>query len=185
MNRRARFASSARHCAALVLAAALAGCGTFGIERKPGPACPDVLTLRDAGQVVRYQDGPGRDLTDVMFEAKVLGFSGECDWEKDRSKVTLDLGVAFEVILGPAAKDKRARFEYFVAIPAFYPTPAGKQTFAATVEFKGNSTRMRTGDRIKLIIPVAKGKAGEDYPVYVGFKLSEDELRANRRVIVR
>jgi hypothetical protein len=166
----------------------VAGCqsqGWFGVASKPGPTCPDVLPLRDAGALVRYKPGPGRDLTDVLFEAKVAGFSGECDWEKDRSKVTLDLGVAFEVVRGPANVDKTATFEYFVAVPAFYPKPAGKQTFSATVKFQGNISRLRTGDRLKLVIPVAKGKTGEDYPVYVGFKLSDEELRDNRKLIVR
>lgn len=169
--------------AATVLLLTVAGCDTLGFGKKPGPACPDVLTLRDAGSMVRYREGPGRDLTDVVFEARVAGFSGECDYAKDRSSVTLDLGVAFEVLRGPANESRTATFEYFVAVPAFHPAPQGKQNFTATVEFTGNTGRMRTGERIKLVIPMEKGKTGEDYPVYVGFQLSEEELRDNRKLL--
>lgn len=171
--------------AAMALLLFAAGCETIGLTSKPGPACPEVMALRDAGSLVRYREGPGRDLTDVVFEAKVAGFSGECDYAKDRSQVTLDLGVAFEVRRGPANEGRTATFEYFVAVPAFHPAPQGKQTFTATVEFKGNTSRTRTGDRLKLVIPMEKGKTGEDYPVYVGFQLSEEELRDNRKLLPR
>jgi hypothetical protein len=157
------------------------GCGFLGIGGKTQPPCPGVVAPRDAATLVRYAEGAGRDLTDVVFEARVADFAGTCSYNRAGTMVDFDLGVVFDVIRGPAAERNSVSFEYFVAIPAFHPAPEGKRIFRFEATFEGNRHRIRAGDRIRLAIPMEPGTTGEDYPVYVGFQLTPDELEANRR----
>lgn len=157
------------------------GCGFLGIGGRETPPCPGVVAPRDAGTLVRYGEGPGRDLTDMVFEASIADFSGTCDYNRARTSVDFDLGIVFDVSRGPAAEGRTVSFEYFVALPAFHPAPEGKRTFRFEVTFEGNRHRVRAGDRVRLVIPMAQGTTAEDYPVYVGFQLTPEELAANRR----
>ena len=38
---------------------------------------------------------PRRDIIDVLFEAKLANFKGECEYNKARTRVTLDLAIDF------------------------------------------------------------------------------------------
>ena len=163
----------------VVLAALLvAGCGLF--KKEGPPPCPRVSVLSDAGKLVRYREGPGRDLTDVLFEAGISKFVGECAYRDNNTRVTIELSVVFDLRRGPANRDRKAGFEYFVAIPRFHPAPEGKRRLPIRVEFPGNRTRSRVTDVLEVEIPIAKGSKGTDYPVFIGFQLSASELRENR-----
>ena len=36
--------------------------------------CPSISLLKAAEKMTRYREGPGRDLTDVLYEAKISFF---------------------------------------------------------------------------------------------------------------
>jgi len=160
------------------LALLAAGCANLFEKKKP-PPCPAVLVLEDARTLLRYRPGPGRDITDTSFEGKIVYIGGECDYGK--RSVVLDVEVVFELSLGPANPRRVARFEYFVAIPQFHPRPEGKRTFPISVPFPSKRTRLRFTDRLELEIPIARGKRGTDYEVYLGFQLTREELERNRK----
>jgi len=166
-----------RGCVVLV-ALALAGCSMF--DKTPPPPCPPISILADAGKLVRYKPGPGRDITDVLFEAEIADFRGSCVYRDKGTKVSIDLAVMIGLKRGPANRDHKADFEYFVAIPKFHPAPQGKRVLPIRAEFTRNRSRVRVTDTLELEIPIAKGAKGADYPVYIGFQLSPDELRENR-----
>ena len=163
---------------ALLAMLLMAGCGVF--NREVPPPCPQVSVLSDAGKLVRYRDGPGRDITDVLFEAEISNFTGSCVYRDNNTRVTIELSVVFDLLRGPANRDRKAEFEYFIAIPRFHPAPEGKRRLRIGVKFPGNRTRSRVRDVLELEIPIAKGSKGTDYPVYIGFQLSAGELKANR-----
>jgi hypothetical protein len=165
--------------AALLLVLSVSGCGMF--KKVVVPPCPPVSVLEDAANLVRYQEGQGRDIIDVLFEAKVADFKGECEYNKTRTRVTLDLAIDFTLLRGPANLDRAARFAYFVAIPAFHPAPQGKRIFRLAVTFPAKRSRMRIRDEIQIEIPIGRGRAGTDYAVYLGLQLSPGELDANRQ----
>ncbi len=156
----------------------VAGCSVF--KKEVPPPCPRVSVLSDAGKLVRYRDGPGRDITDVLFEAGIVKFVGNCAYRDKNTRVTIELSVVFDLRRGPANRDRKAGFEYFVAIPSVHPAPEGKRRLPIRVEFPGNRTRSRVTDVLELEIPIAKGSKGTDYPVFIGFQLSVGELRENR-----
>lgn len=170
--------ATSRAGAALALALAVAGCGMF--DRRPAPPCPPVLVVKEASKLTLYREGPGRDVTDVLFEGQVVDFRGGCEWNRARTEVDLEIRVAFDVQRGPANRDRRASFRYFVAIPAFHPAPEGKRVFLHEVAFPENVARLRSGDTVRLRIPIAKGKTWEDYPVYIGFQLTPEQAERLR-----
>ena len=61
------------------LLVALAGCGLF--DKEPPKPCPLALVLKDAGEVVRYRPGAGRDLLDVVYHASFGRNSLECRYK--------------------------------------------------------------------------------------------------------
>ncbi len=166
-----------RGCAVLAMLL-VAGCSVF--QKGVPPPCPRVSVLSDASKLVRYREGPGRDITDVLFEAGISDFVGSCVYRDNNTRVTIELSVMFDLRRGPANRDRQAGFEYFVAIPKFHPAPEGKRRLPIRVDFPGNRTRSRVTDVLEVEIPIAKGSSGTDYPVFIGFQLSASELRENR-----
>ncbi len=169
----------------LLMVAALAlisaGCGSV-FDRKPPPKCPPIFILKDAGSLTRYKPGTGKDITDVLFQGKIIDFRGVCDYNKERTTVKIDLNLAFELSRGPANRDRKAAFQYFVAIPRFHPAPQGRNTFSIVAEFAGPATRLRTNDDIQMVIPLDPKVRHDDYAIYLGFQLTREELKDNRRV---
>ena len=91
------------------LLVALAGCGVF--DKEPPKPCPVALVLKEAGEVVRYQPGAGRDLLDVAYRASFGQNSLECHYKGSRLAVALDVEVIAE--RGPGAGAGEARIPYF------------------------------------------------------------------------
>ena len=162
-----------------VLAAAtlvLASCSA--LEDEARYPCPKVFILGDAGNMVRFKPGPGRDITDIVFEARIANFSGSCEYEK--GGVDIELVVRIDVQRGPASPDRRIAFDYFVAIPAFRPQPDAKRVLPVQGAFEENQTRLVYQDEVKMFIPLDKPVEGVNTEVVIGFQLSEDEIEFNR-----
>lgn len=165
----------------LVLAAGIligaAGCGSD--EKPVGPPCPNFLLLGNAGNMTKFRPGPGRDITDVEFRAKIENFRGTC--AHTDAGIEAEFFIEMSIERGPADSSRQAGFEYFVAIPKFHPQPAGKQTFPVRVSFGENQTRLIFRDEISIEIPLGKGETAGDYDVYLGFQLTAEQLEFNRR----
>jgi hypothetical protein len=172
---------SARLAILLALALFTTGCGQ-ALDRGPPPRCPPIFILKDAGSLTRYKPGSGRDITDVLFQAKITDFQGVCDYNRKRTEVEIGLNLVFDLLRGPANRDRKAAFRYFVAIPRFYPAPQGRNIFSVGAEFAGTSTRHRARDEITIKIPLDAKRPLEDYAIYIGFQLTPKELEDNRRV---
>ena len=162
---------------AALLSLAVAGCGMFDSDTYRA-ACPKFLILGQGDNLVKFLPGPGRDVTDVQFEAKIIDFAGTC--EHNSKEVSVTLNIAFAVKRGPASKDRRSDFSYFVAIPAFYPAKEGKRVFPIAVGFQENQTRVIYRDQIDMHIPLKPKEIGANYDVYLGLELSRAELEYNR-----
>ena len=168
--------------AVLLLASLAGGCESLGLgTKKPVPPCPPVLVLKNAESLTHYGPGPGRDITDVDFRSRIVDFRGTCDYNDKRTQVDIALNVMFDVRRGPANRGGKAAFDYFVAIPKFYPAPQGKKTFPLSVAFVGNDTRRQVTDQVHLKIPLAAKARLDDYAIYLGFQLTPEQLRENKR----
>jgi len=167
-----------RPLAAALLPLALASCSVF--SKKETPPCPPVYILSDASKLTKFRPGPGRDLTDVEFEAEIVGFSGGCKY--DEKGAIVDLQVTFDVKRGPADTNRKADFTYFVAIPYFYPSPGAKAEFPTQVSFPEATNYVKfTDEEVVMRVPVKDKDLVDKYEIYLGFQETQEELNRNRQ----
>jgi len=152
------------------------------------PACPNIVIVKDTAEMTTFRPGPGRDLTDVVLDARIDRFDGECatDLERDRSgTVNVDLQLIFEAVRGPANDTKGGSFSYFVAIANRKGDILAKKVFDTEFEFEGNRTRVGGVEELTQEIPLRAGELGEDFDIFVGFQLSPEQLKYNRAKNIR
>ena len=156
----------------------------FGASKIEKPSCPSVKLLKDADKIIVYKTGPGRDISDISFEAEIKSFKGECEYLGDNGtydKVILTLQVALDITRGPAAKSSQFKLSYFVAIPDFFPNPEGKVNFDRFLKFPRDLNSMSILDEvIEITIPLNKNRRGPGTKVLIGFNLNKSQLEFNR-----
>lgn len=169
---------SLRIVAAAMAPLVLASCSL--VEQKEPPPCPPIYILGDAGKVTKYRDGPGRDLTDVVAEAEILGFQGGCTY--DEQGAVVDLQVTLGVKRGPGDTSRSVDLSYFVAIPLYFPSPEAKAVFPVTVTFpEGANYGRYTDEEVTMRVPVKDGDVIQRYEIYLGFQTTQEELERNRQ----
>jgi hypothetical protein len=159
-----------------VLALLLAGCGS-SVDKFP-PACPSLSLLPDAADLTRFT-GSGRDVTDVVMQARIASVPAKCETAAP-DKVRATVSVNADMVRGPAATAASLQADYFVAV-----TEAGQvlqeHDFALSAAFPSNVNRVAAkGQDIELVLPVTKTKSAAAYQIFVGFRLSPEELAYNR-----
>lgn len=166
----------------LLLAAlfALSGCGFFsGSEDKLPPICPGLQLLGDASDVTRYR-GTGRDLTEIVFDARISAVPAQCVRDS-RNVVRTTLQVRSSLTRGPAATTRQAVIGYVVTV-VDGERIIDQQDYALQAVFPSNVDRLDvTSDPIRLLFPVTAQKQASAYKIYVGLRLSPEELAENRR----
>lgn len=156
----------------------VAGCGLF--EKDRVYRCPAVFILEDAKDLTKFKPGPGRDITDILFEAEIVDFKGGCDYDEDDGEAEIELLVQVRVERGPANKNRDIAFEYFVAIPKYQSQPQGKRVLPVKGAFEENRTRLVYQDELQMTIPVKSPEEGEALEIVLGFQLTPEELTFNR-----
>lgn len=170
-----------RGVAALAAAALLGGCGFLGFGDKPNPRsiCPQALILADAGEMTVFRDGPGRDLTDVVAQARIADLIIDC--KPQRRSVTVDLQVAIAAERGPANQSGKQDVEYFVAVVGPQGEVLARQSFRMNFEWPENRMRVGRVDELEPQIPLSAPERAPEYQIWVGLQLTEDQLEWNRR----
>jgi hypothetical protein len=165
--------------ALLTVGAALGGCGTK-IADAGTPACPRVALLADAAHMTVFRDGPGRDLTDIVYDADLGRISGQCVYTHDKSKVTVEMRLAITAKRGPADRSRSAALPYFVAVVDNQSHVLARQEFDTTIAFQPDQTQAGTLEELEQIIKLNKDQPGSDFQVMVGFRLTPEQLKRNR-----
>ncbi|ABC23847.1 conserved hypothetical protein [Rhodospirillum rubrum ATCC 11170] len=171
--------ASRRVLSALAVLAVLAASGCSAFQKPEKRGCPEVRIDAATADLTRFRAGPGRDVTDITLTGEVAGFEGTCSY--DKTGVTVEMFLSFALELGPAASGRAADFEYFVALPSFFPSPAAKKTYTASVVFPDNVNRVRFRDeKVVIRLPLKEDENAAGEQVYAGFQLTRDELRYNQ-----
>lgn len=168
---------------AVVAGLALAGCTD---PNAFAPACPGLRLLPDGADLTRF-NGTGRDLTDLVFQARLDGVppsTGSCKWaDKTHTRVAVTMQVAMTATRGPAMAGRSSALPYFVAVGE---GPGGhqildRQEYATKITFPGNVDRTSVvSDPVTLLLPVSREKSAAAYTVWVSLQLTPDELTYNR-----
>ncbi len=162
----------------LILAASvLALLGACSADDTVYLPCPRIVVVKDAQNLTRFI-GEGRDLTDVVFEAKIDGNGISCDY--DESDLEVEMQVRLEVARGPAAPGEGAKLRYFVAIARTDRTILAREEFGLDISMPGNHTRVVALDDVSPRIPLDPGENGSSYLIYLGLSLSDEEMAYNR-----
>jgi hypothetical protein len=174
-----------------IIALAIMGCDTAKNinpwTNYPVPSCPKIQLLKGTDIITSYTSGKGRDVTDILYEAEINGFKGSCEYIGKKglySEVKLLVKVNFKITRGPAAQGRFLNFSYFVAIPEFYPKPSGQQTFIVKIKFPENRNTLRIVDNeVEILIPLKGSRRGPNTEIFIGFKLTPDQLKFNRKKV--
>gem|GEM_PF-872418 len=167
-------------CLIGVTIAMLSACSSLVGNKKPPPPCPKAFLLKNANSLTYFRSGLTQDVTDILAEIAIVDFKGECNYNKKQTRAHMSITLTFDIKRGPADKKKETNFQYFVAIPKFYPAPKGKKIFLLRAQFKGRKTRIKLVDEISIEIPIPKNSAIDQYAVYIGLQLKPEQLKYNR-----
>ena len=179
--------------AVAVLAFGLGACSAFEYvsDKISDPIvlkCPNYWVVSDAASVVKFRDGPGRDLTDVNFEGEIVGVQLVCisnvDKETLNGTMDVDVTVRFDAARGPANRDRKARFDFFIRVLDPNRNILKGEDLSVVINFPGNKTRLKfRSPPLTLELPITSKWPRSYYRIFAGFKLTRDELNFNRKKI--
>ncbi len=164
-----------RAVAGVVLLASLAACSS--LSQQPPQFCPRLGLMEGAGELTRFQ-GSGRDITDITLSGKIDAVPATCS-QGDDTHVDSELSIKGTYTRGTAAKGRDAVVTYVVTV-LNGDTIIDQRDLPQQISFPAGVDRASfASPPIKLALPVpAQGKP--NYRVFVGFRLTADELAFNR-----
>ncbi|HET6308506.1 MAG TPA: hypothetical protein VFG12_15055 [Rhodopila sp.] len=162
----------------------LFGCGPQ--QNQFAPLCPTAALLPSLADVTRYAGpGPTHDVTDLVFQGRVIAVNGSCEAGDDPKVLPAKVQVSISVRRGPAMKGREADVPVFLAVTEG-ETVRDKKVFPLHIAFPPNVEQFTiTSPEIDLNLPVSAKKSGLAYGVIAGFQLTPEELAANRQASVR
>ena len=148
--------------------------------------CPNYWVVSEAASVVKFRDGPGRDLIDVNYEGEIAGVQLGCLSNIDRKTLTgtmdVDVTVFFNAERGPANRDRKARFDYFIRILNPNKNILKGENLSVVINFPGNKTRLQfRSPPLTFELPITSKWPRSYYRIFAGLKLTREELDFNRR----
>jgi hypothetical protein len=171
----------ALRCVALLSSLlALSACKSF--DKEEPPPCPHVSILADSASLTRFAPGAAQDDKGTVLKAELTSFHGSCSYDADEHRMNFELNIGIDAKRGPAMTGDHADVAYYVAVPAFYPAPFGKEVFPLPLNFGEGKDRLHiTDDTLHIAIPMgADIKELNKYEVFLGLQLTPDELSHNR-----
>ncbi len=166
--------------ATLLLTSLLLAACQSGQENSNLPPCPQVNILSDASRLTVYRDGPGRDLTDVLVDAQMEAVGGSCLYTRKMDGVTVDVVLRMRALRGPASTGTGADLTYFVAVTNKDREIVAREEFPIRIEFPANASQVAASDELEQVIPLRGGARAEDYAIFIGFKLTPEQVERNR-----
>ncbi len=180
-TRAAVTAGRAAALAGLLLPAACGGAPRDPMAEVTAP-CPRVALLGEAADLTRY-DGATRDLSALVLDARLTGFTATCDYAPRNAGLDVTLRLAMSAERGPAARGREATLPYLVAVV----TPderevLAREGYSAQAVFPANVGRVRTqGEEITIRLPGRDPQEAARRTVLLGFALTPEELALNRQ----
>jgi hypothetical protein len=162
---------------AAALLTLLPACSMF--DKKDERACPRIEVVGDLSRLVKFQDGPGRDLSDIVFSARIDDVKSGCKY--DKTGVTIDLAVFLLGERGRAGAGVGKRnVTYFVAVTDRTQSIIDRPLFTSPFEF-ADKKLASINDEFQLRIPLSPTASASNHTIIVGFQLTPEEIDFNER----
>lgn len=137
--------------------------------------CPPIGAFKEAETLTRFRPGPGRDLTDVRFDAKIGRTVGLCKVTQSTLTAEVNAGIELFASRGPALEQRKVPLEYFIAIQAPNGKIASRQSFAVEVDFGKGLQEARLLDYLTFKIPEATAENLRGYRIFFGLQMTREE----------
>ena len=139
--------------------------------------CPEVEVPAEVSRLVAFRPGPSRGPGDMTFEVSFIKTGARCT--RSGGRLVVGLRLEMMVRLGPASQSRKADLAYFVALTDGAGQIREKWIFSAEARLE-DSTQLRLWEELELVIPEPPADAPPGHRLYVGFQLSEEQVRYNR-----
>ena len=177
--------------AALTALIGLTGCGADSIPFYSEPivlSCPDYAILEDASTLTAFQEGAGRDITDITVRGQITQVQLEClsDIDNDTNSGQMDITIIpiIAAEMGAANTSEAATLPYFIAVVGPDKEILYREGLSMDVSFKNNRTRLvARAPATTIELPITPNIRNQYYLVYVGFELTEQQAAFNRKQI--
>ena len=170
--------------AAVLLPAAALGVASCSETPKQSMPCPVVKQVPDASYITRFA-GDSEDLTDTLFEARLVGVQPMCHYIEDndtkKTKIESDILVKLAASRGPKLTDDKVTFNYVVALTGKGGQKLTRQPFDVEMPLTADKPTGQLVDNPTVTIPLKQGENGDFYQIYVFLEVTEKELAYNRR----
>lgn len=138
--------------------------------------------------MIQFRDGPGRDITDIVVNARMgeirLGCLTEVDNETNSGVLELDVSPIVLAEMGASNTDSKGALPYFVVITDPEKKILYREELTLPVSFEGNRTRLViTAAPTTLELPITPEIRSNYYKVYSGFVLTPEQVEFNRKRI--
>ncbi len=173
-----RVAGGLRRRALLGALLALAGCG--GEDGAYVLTCPQALIVADAARLTLYAPGAGRDLLDMRFDASIAALDWTCEFFPGENRVDVELRTALRALRGPAAEAPSVSLPVFVAVADPQGQLLARRVFQLEIGFPGAEVEVGHIWPTRQSLPLGPGRAAADYTLYVGYRLTRDQLAEAR-----
>lgn len=178
---------------AITLASALAlgACGADSLpfmDKKIVLPCPNYYILEDAANLTQFQEGPGRDIIDVVARARIgemqLGCLSDIETDTDSGKMVIDVSPVIAAEMGPANATNTATLPYFVVVTDPDKNILYREPLSVRVSFEGNKTQIiLIAPPTSIELPITPKIRNDYYRVYSGFELTKEQVEYNRKAI--
>lgn len=152
----------------------LAGCASWFVD-KVQPPCPQAVTVADAQTMTAHRPGPGRDLTDVLYNGSIIGVATSCEYD-EAGRVDATVNVELDLSIGPAVEDSTGQWEYFVMVTNPDLEFVAKRIFTVNLQFEQAVFRTRMQEAVKAAFDYAPWPDASKFRIFVGFQLTRDQL---------
>ena len=145
--------------------------------------CPKVAIFPELSKVSEFTTPTSTSKDDLVSAAYILNVGTRCVYNNDR--FLSDIQITFNGELGPKGRQRDAdeatfSHPYFFAVVGPNGGISSKKVFALTTTYPANKTRTTSTQTVQEQIVLPDREAGEQYTVYIGFQLSEEQLQYNR-----
>lgn len=136
-------------------------------------ACPNYQILADASEILRYVEGGGRDLTDVVSEGEIKDIRLECLTKIDKKTRVGVMEVEVRLIIaasrGPANRSQEAIYPYFISVTDLNKKIVYYEKFNVSIDFFGNRSKLSfASNPITIELPLRPELTGKKYLIYSG-----------------